>query len=212
MTQTELQPQINDVTTKAKTPVVDQASYEQAGEIIKSIKAVAKAVGEVFDPIVSKAHEAHKEATSQRKKFLDPLEAAEKQLKQSMSSWFQIETARRQEEERKEHQRIADEQTAAQKKKDDDAAALADLGLTEEAAAVAETPVPVQVVTHYEAPKAAGVSMRDNWTFQVTNADELPRMFLMPDMEKLNGLAKSMKASCNIPGGIAVNNPTVAVR
>jgi len=212
MNQKELQPQITDVTTKAKTPVVDQASYEQASEIVKSIKAVQKAVKEVFDPIVSKAHEAHHEATSQRNKLLDPLEAAEKEIKNSMAKWFQIETARRQEEERKERQRIADEFSAAKKKQEEEAAALADLGQPEEAAAVADAPMVAPTVTRYEAPKASGVSMRDNWTFQVTNAAELPREYMMPDMDKLNGMAKTMKSSLIIPGGIAVNNPSVAVR
>jgi hypothetical protein len=212
MNQTELQTQLTDVTTQANMAVTDQATYDQAGDIIRAIKAVGKAVGDVFDPIVEKAHAAHKEATTQRKKFLDPLLDAEKKIKASMSAWFQAENASRQEEERKERQRIEAEQASIKAKQDAEAAAMADLGLDEEAEAVAATPIAVQPVTHYEAPKSAGVSMRDNWSFQVTDPDALPRMYLMPDMERLNSLAKTMKASTNIPGGIAVNVPSVAIR
>lgn len=58
--------------------ITDEKGLEMAKDKVRSINALIKEVGETFDPICSKAHETHKEATGKRKKHLDPLQEAKK--------------------------------------------------------------------------------------------------------------------------------------
>src|SRR5690348_1541007 len=59
----------NEVTQQALTwpdraralKVSTSESYIEAGELLKGIKALRKEVDATFDPIIGKAHEAHKE-------------------------------------------------------------------------------------------------------------------------------------------------------
>ena len=44
-------------------------------------------IAETFDPIISKAHAAHKEAVGQKKKHDDPLEQAQRIIKGKMIVW-----------------------------------------------------------------------------------------------------------------------------
>lgn len=71
---------------QAKAVVVtDAQTYTAAGMLWKSIGDMIKEVKDTFDPICEAAHRAHKAATEKRSKFLDPLTAAQKSVKQIMS-------------------------------------------------------------------------------------------------------------------------------
>ena len=47
----------------------DQATFEEASAFLLSVKGIKKEVDSTFDPIIEKAHSAHKEALAQKKKF-----------------------------------------------------------------------------------------------------------------------------------------------
>jgi hypothetical protein len=73
MTWTELAKQLS---------VTDQTTFQQGGRYLLAIKELQTQADETFDPIIRKAHEAHKEAIGQKKRICDPLvEAA------SVSTW-----------------------------------------------------------------------------------------------------------------------------
>jgi hypothetical protein len=86
------------VIEKRVTPVTQEAgalvikSAEQKGlavDKIRIIKALRKEVEDTFNPIIEKAHSAHKEAVSQRKKFTDPLDEAERIIKRKIGDYDQ---------------------------------------------------------------------------------------------------------------------------
>jgi len=77
----ELQPALQNAN---ELVINDQLSYGQAGEMLKTVKALAKKVKETFDPICEKANAAHKEATGKRKEHQQPLVDAEKLIKLKM--------------------------------------------------------------------------------------------------------------------------------
>ena len=99
----------DEVETKALS-IVDQAravvvkdsqTYTAAGMLWKSIGDMIKEVKDTFDPICEAANRAHKEATGKRAKFLDPLTAAQRSVKQIMSAYdAEQERIRKAEEER----------------------------------------------------------------------------------------------------------------
>jgi hypothetical protein len=191
MNETELKTQTTDITVLAKNPIIDQETYNQAADVMKSIKLLKSSVGDVFDPIVEAAHKAHKAATTKRGEFLKPLEDAEKIVKASMGAWI-AEQERKARAAQMEDERIDREKQAAE------AAELAALGLGEEAKAVADAPM--------VAPKPApavdrgGVTFRENWTFEITDWKAIPMEYFTLDETKVAGIVRTMKGATNIPG------------
>lgn len=74
-------------------------------------------------------------------------------------------------------------------------------GKTEEALEMREQAhvMPVAMVAA-PAPKMAGVSMREDWDFEIIDASLLPREYLIADEKKIRGVVKALKEASNIPG------------
>jgi DNA repair ATPase RecN len=200
----KLQPE--EVSTMALT-IIEQGKsvviktsedYEQAGFVFTTIKSVMKQVDESFDPIIQKAHQAHKEAVAQKKKIYEPLENVSKHVKRVMSDYDAEqerirkaeesrlqEIARKEEEERKLAEAIAAEQS----------------GDKQEAEAIINEEIYVApVVVKKEVPKVQGMSFRTIWKFRIIDEKKIPREYLTPDSVKIGGVVRSLKKATNIPG------------
>lgn len=209
---TPLQQEINDVVKKAQDlEVTDPEGLNISAEYLKACKARKKKIGEAFDDIVKKAHEAHKAATSERKKHLDPVEKAEKIIKGKVGA-YQLEQEkiqRQREAEAREKARQAEEE-----KQLAEAQALQAEGMTEEAEAVLEEERPIEVAKVETQKMPEGVSTRDNWKFEVVDVSKLPREYIMPDTKAIGSVVKALKqnASKSIPGIRVWNEKTVVTR
>jgi hypothetical protein len=73
-------------------------------------------------------------------------------------------------------------------------------------AEAAMTPAPVVP----EAPRTAGLSMRDNYSFEVTEKIALPEEFKIADQRALDAMARLKKDEFKILGGHVVNKPFMA--
>ncbi|MFH2074382.1 MAG: hypothetical protein ABIJ57_03415 [Pseudomonadota bacterium] len=85
-----IEAKINPIIAQANALVIRcQADLESAKDTIsKVIKALKKEIDETFDIIISKAFSAHKEAVAQKKRHYEPLDAAERQIKQKMGTYL----------------------------------------------------------------------------------------------------------------------------
>lgn len=81
--------------------IVDNTQYTTAADRLKGLKGLMKQVADTFDPIIKKAHEAHREAVAQRKKHEQPLIEAESIYKKAMLTYQQEQEKIRMEQERK---------------------------------------------------------------------------------------------------------------
>lgn len=79
----------------------DKADVDLSVEYEQQLKENKKLVEETFDPIVKKAHAAHKALTARRSEYLKPLEAAIEKVQAKRNAYI------------KEQQRIQQEQEAA---------------------------------------------------------------------------------------------------
>jgi len=185
--------------------VTDAPSYAAAGEFLKSVKAYVKRVAETFTPMKRKALDAHKEIVAQERKHLAPAQAAEHAVKGTMLSWKRAEDARvaqarREAEEvaRAEAQRQAEEEQLAR------AAAAEAEGNAEQADAILEAPaapvMPVVAPPLPAAPAVAGISTRKRYTFEVVDADQVPREFMLVDTKKIGQLARMHKEQAKLAG------------
>lgn len=210
-----------DEVEKLIDPVVRQATaltvcgpddYEMACAFLQLVATRRKQVDETFDPIVRKAHETHKEAVAQKKRFTDPLASAEQTVKMKVSTW-------RIDEDRKRRLHEAELAKEAQRQRDEEALAQADQlaqgGQKEMAEMVlqdaAEAPAPV-VVLPSSMPKVEGVSSRKNWKFRVVNEGLIPREYLSPDPIKIGAVVRSQKDMAKISGVEVYCDESVAVR
>ena len=187
--------------------VIDDESFQRGGRILLVIKDLRFKINESFDPIITKAYAAHKEAVSQKKKIEAPLVEAEGIIKPRLASYHDEQERKRREVEEKLRQeaiRKAEEEQLA------DAVSADQSGMKELSDAILDGPAYVPTVV---APKSTvvvpGVSFRDQWKAEVFDLKALLRAVLeskvplnviVPDMTVLNGLARNLKGQLNYPG------------
>ena len=58
----------------------------------------------------------------------------------------------------------------------------------------------VAPVIQREAPKVQGVSMREVWKFEVTDATQVPREYLVVDETKIRKVVAALRSDAKIPG------------
>ncbi len=181
--------------------IVCQEVYESAGKFLLKVKTLIKEIKITFEPIVKKAHEVHKEATKQKNRHLEPVAEAEKILKDKCKAYeneMHRKELERQAEAEKEKQRLIAEEN---KKRQDEAELLGDDPEKVEEATVEDIEVeqPLPSIT-----KIKGLGVRRVWRAKVIDKSKIPLEYMIPDMGKLNGMARALKADFNIKGVEAV--------
>ena len=195
--------------------VVDQLTFKAACEFREALKAVQKEIDEAFDPIISKAHQAHKEACAQKKKAEGPIVEAKRVIEPRISQYLsEQELIRKQEEIRlAEIARKAEEEAKLA-----EAAAYEAAGDKETAEEIINEPIKATTVVLPKANLNTGINMRETWTAEVVNLEELFRAIANKqvsinageaNMTYLNGMARTQKSGMNIPGVKAVSKKTI---
>jgi len=188
--------------------ITDDATYKQAGEVLLQIKDLRRQVDEAFDPIISKAHEAHREALGQKKRAEAPLVEAEGIMKPRIAAYINEINRKRAEEEARlrEEARKAEEEKRLQEAINAEAA-----GQTEKAEEILAAPVSIARVRPItEAPKVAGVSIQKRWSYRIVDETKIPREYLSPDPAKINAVVREFKGETVIPGVEVFSEDTVA--
>ena len=179
--------------------ITDTPSYTRAGELWSAINDMKKQVDETFKGIISKAHQAHKEALLQRAKIFDPLDKAGRSVKGLMSAYDAEQERIRREEEARLREIARKEEEERQLA---EAMEAEENGDHETATEIISTPVNVPpVVVPKTTPKLQGGPVyRTIWQFRITDARKIPRDYLMPDEVKIGGVVRALKEATNIPG------------
>lgn len=203
---------------RARALTIDSADrYTAAGEYLTEIKALRHEIADTFDPIIRKAHAAHREACDRKRQVEAPLVEAEGLLKTSMARYVEAERRREAEERRRleEAARKAEEEARLA-----EAAALEEAGQAELAEQVLELPsvAPPPVVAP-AAPKVAGVTTRETWDAEVTDklalvraiaAGQVPLAAVDVNQGVLRQQARSLGAELRWPGVRAFKQTTIA--
>ena len=200
-------------------------TYVCAGEHLKLVKAKANALTEKRLEITRPMDAAKKKVMDFFKPPIEALNLAESGLKRKMTVFSQEQERIRRAAER---QRQAQEQ-ADREKAEAEALELAQIaegeGDKETAEAIleeAQQPItPAAPVVVAEKPKAAGISMRDNYKAEVTDlmalvkavaAGDAPITMIKADDSALNKMAKATKGSVKMAGVRFYNDPVIASR
>lgn len=201
-----LERQVEDVSVTAQAvTVTDQMSLGAANDLLLSIVGLQKAIKAAWDPVIAKAHEAHKSAVTAKRKFTEPLDRAEAVIRGAIAGYLEAEKKKREEAAaaayRAEQDRIrleADTMRAAQAaevqgKPDEASRILNDAAVREAALADTKPAIPAK-------PEVQGISTRQTWTFKITDPAAIPREYLVPDMVKIGQVVRAMKDNARIPG------------
>lgn len=199
--------------------ILDQDSLDQAGEELRGIKALRAAAEEHHKPTIDAARRTLDEARAALKRVDDPLSEAEQIYKSRIAFYAQSKEAEAREGQRRLQAQAEEEE---RKRRETEAAIAQEDGATPEqveAIKTAPSTLPAPIVTPAYA-KPTGVTMRENWSAEVTDLEALVKFaakfkqfaLLLPNQTALNALARSQKQAMKIPGVRAVNTPGVAAR
>ena len=182
--------------------ISDETIYE-AAEFRAELKAfrekAAVSEKEIVAPLKKQYEDARAPYLALRKK----IDEVESLLNRRLSEYAAAENERR----RLIEQREREVQLAALKAAQEEAEKNADVEAVialEEAQTHVETKPQENKLRSVEIGTAK-VSFRDNWTYEITNAAELPREYLCPDTAKINAAVKAGKRE--IPGLRIFNQP-----
>lgn len=172
-------------------------AYTDSAARLREIKSIQKQIDDAEKSITKPMNDALKAA---RDLFRAPKEAAAKAetlIKRAISGYvdeqrrIQAEEQRKADEAaRKERERLAKLQAAAEERGDTKKA--------EQFQERAQTVVaPVVTVA---APKVEGIATREVWKFEITDAAQVPREYLVVDESRVRKVVQALKGDCNIPG------------
>lgn len=242
-------------TTVKELKITSTETFQQMGEVVKTLKQLEKEIDDTFDKSIKLQHEAHKTLVASKKKHKDPVESARRFGAERMGEYQQEQDRLRKIAENK-AAKEADERLAAQVAEQErlqaeanakaeaetaeltkieeterleQASKLEELGFKDEANEllnapsdvkvqpveipfVEPIPMPTIIVNQPEAPVAEGISFKDNWSFEVTDANAIPREFLMIDEVAIGKVVRALKARCNITGIKVINKKTPVVK
>lgn len=197
--------------------IIDDASLQRGNELLLTVKDIRKKIAETFDPIISKAFQAHRAAVGAKKDAEAPLVEAEGILKPSIARYVaERERKRREKEERqrKEAERIAQEQALAAAVEAEEAGAS-----EQEVQAIVEAPVYVSPPVTPPAPKLSGVSIRKVVKFEVMDlralvkavaAGQVPIEAIQANTTVIGAQARSLRTSLRWPGVRVYEEDSVA--
>ena len=186
--------------------VVSQETYERAGILLREIKGGQSKVKDYWEPMRVSAKEAYDAVLARKKEMLDPMDKAEKILKDKMRVYMaKVEEDRRKREEElrrqafEEAQKKLAEAEAARILGDDETAEVARM----EASVMENASLTMRVDA--EKPKTDGISMVKTWEIVEINPEEVPisvmGVEIRPvDQKAVMALIKGSKGMVQIPG------------
>lgn len=143
-----------------------------------------------------KAREAEEQAERERQRLEQRVERLRQEAAKNADNEI---TLKRIEEEREKLRQRAEENRKQAEETTNQA--------IDEAAKAEATLAPAPVVP--EAPKTQGLSMRDNWCFEVEDPAAVPREYFIIDEVKLGKVIRTLKGQITIPGVRIFNKPYV---
>jgi len=195
MKKEEVKKQSSLIVRKAsKIQVTDQKTLSVAEGMLVQVKDFLKGVNDLFDPPISKAHEAHRAIIAAKKEIADPLLSAERFLKNAVKDYLVEEARQRRaaEEQRKFEQEAL--LAKLEKERDDGETKLADETFEKIEEIHAES------MKVEELPQMVGVTKKTLIRWRVSNLSLVPRDLLTVDKPKVDEIVKRMKMNAEIPG------------
>lgn len=185
--------------------ILDNPTLAKANDFLLGIKHLEKQIKDTFEPLIKKAHEAHRALLEQEKKYTQPLIQAEGIIKGEIRAYLlEQERIRQQEEERIRREK---EEADRQRREEEDKILVEALELqragklAEADRAICQEPKTSEVTEKApEKIRLPGTAMRKILKWRVTDAALIPREYLAVNESKINEFVRVMHEKTEIPG------------
>lgn len=215
--QREMDKQASEIEMRAQDVVVsNDYEYIQAGELLKAVKQMQKKVKDYWEPMRVSAKASYDEILAHKKTMLEPLEAAEKVIKEKTSAYIEEqERIRRAQEEKL--RKLAAQEVDSKLEQAARAEAEGDSVGAEYAMAEAEIMDTISVNVKAQTPKASGISHSKTWRITAIDSSKVPvsvgGVEIRPvDERAVLRLIKESKGTIQIPGVVYEEAVTTSVR
>lgn len=191
--------------------VHDNKTLKAANEFLLAIKAMRKKIREAFDPIIMKAHEAHKQAVAKKKEYEEPLIKAEGEIKIRIASYMEEQEKKRKEAEEKAVE-AEKKRMAAQVRMEEEARLLESKGNIQEAKEMRDRIPEFKAPSLPDVPTLSNVQTRKILKWEVIDISKVPVQFLQVDRAKVTAHVNMHREKTNIPGIRVFSETSVAAR
>ena len=163
-----------------------------------AIAAFVKRVEAEFDPIKDGAFRTHRAICELEKKGLHPARTELDRISGMLGRFAERERRRREDLARAEAEAA---RKVAEEKRLEAALAIIDSGHSLEAEELLDAPIEPVPVPKIVAPiKIAGMVLREQWLFEITDETALPRKFLVANPAAIRAEVQALKERASIPG------------
>lgn len=215
----KLDEEVSVIEQRAKAFVItNDKEYEEACETTKLVKQMQKKVVDYWEPLRVSAHKTYNDILAHKKEMLNPLESAEKILKNKIST-YSLEQEKKREAEENAMRKLAEAEVDKKIAEAQEAEKNGDVQGYEYAMAEAEVMETVatsgRVTT--ENKKIKGVSTKKAWKITGVDSSKVPVNFngmeLRPvDLKLVNQLIKASNGSIEIPGITYEETNSISIR
>lgn len=189
--------------------ITTDADLATAENWLKDCYAREKTIDAHFDDDISRAHQLHKSLVAKKKNYLEPVLSLANKLKASIGSWLKKKEAERQAV-------IRAQEEAARKAEEDRRLAAAqemqDQGEADVAEEILEAPIAPVIQAPPPAPKAASVTLKKTYRFEIVDPLKIPREYLCVDEVKIGRMVRASSGTLVIPGVRIIEEETAAKR
>ena len=190
--------------------ITNPEEYQGSAEDLRKIKSKAKELDGLRKSLTKPIDESKKRIMELFKEPLEYLTSAEACVKKAMISWQteqekirQAEQTKLAEMQRKEEEKLrqqaAKEAAKAESLKTDAAKANA-AAKAEELKAKAEAISSMTTTVESKVQEVSGVSTRKVWKFQITDVNEIPREYMIPDEKYIGQIIRASAGKKEITG------------
>jgi len=188
--------------------ILTDEDFTRADDLLVTIANQKKEISASWDSVIAKAHDTHKDAIGKKKKLMDPRIAAETIIRARM---VEYRAAKQVEADRQAAAAAVTSKAAMEEDRIFIAHELEKSGRGQEAEAVLSQPIvaPPPTASWSPVPASRGTSFKESWKMRVVSLPDLvkavaegraPENLILPNETALNGLAKALKASAQVPG------------
>ena len=208
----KIENQTTAITRRAAELTIDSAAeYADAAQFLKDCRAVVKEIDATFATLIKDAHTLHRNLIGKRDYHREPLQLAEREIKQRMGRWSSEQERIRVEREQAERKRLAQE---AEDRRLAEAETLEATGQAEAADALIEAPPPPPppVVIRTSVPKTKGISVRKVWKYRIVDFKLIPHEYLTVDEKKIGAVVRALKENAKIAGVEVYSEDSTSVK
>jgi hypothetical protein len=194
----ELQQETQALVLRAENFAVTTAEqYEDAAEELKRIKAAQKRLETLRTSITQPLNASLRAINDFFRTPKARLDNAERCIKTALAKYSAEQERRR----REEQARLEAQARKERERLDRRAAKAAAAGRVEKAAEIEERAAAVVApIVQTAAPKVTGITQRTVWDFEITDANAVPREYLMIDESKIRKVVGALKGDTVIAG------------